>query len=250
MLTNREENYVQQVNASNQTFENFIVNETNTKGYQACLFFAKGSGDFPNPLILCGPSPCGKSHLLYAIKNYIKSNDPSAKVCVVPFDDFISLYVEGLHKKDLSEFKARYETNDVLMLDNAQFLAGLSGTQEYFAEVFYKMCLSGKRILLVSDRPSKWYKPLYDNLNDKIESFQIVDIEAPDYSIRKQYLQKISKENPALLTANMIEYISASRRISFSALPGLFRKLCLFENMTGNPLTTRAIIEIIKSYEK
>lgn len=250
MSMNNNENYNQSSDMSNKSFENFIVNETNAKGYQACLSYAKGLNDFQNPLILCGPSPCGKTHLLYAIKNYLKSNEPSLKVCVVPFDDFISLFVEGLHKKDLSEFKARYEPNDVLMLDNAQFLAGLSGTQEYFAEIFHEMYLSGKRILLVSDRPSKWYKPLYDNLNDKIETFQIVDIEVPDYSIRKKYLQGIANQKPDILTANMIEYISASKRISFSALPGLFRKLCLFEDMTGKHLTTRSIIEVIKSYEK
>lgn len=250
MLMNNEVNCTQCSEASNKSFENFIVSETNAAGYQACLSFAKGLSDFPNPLVLCGPSPCGKTHLLYAIKNYLKSNDTSVKACVVPFDDFISLFVEGLHKKDLSEFKARYESNDVLMLDNAQFLAGLSGTQEYFAEIFYEMCLSGKRILLVSDRPSKWYKPLYDNLNVKIQSFQIVDIEAPDYSIRKKYLQDIAKKKPDILTVNMIEYLSASKRISFSALPGLFRKLCLFEDMTGKPLTTKSIIEVIKSYEK
>lgn len=250
MLTNRKENYIQHINASNQTFENFIASETNKRAYQACMDFAKGIGTFPNPIFLCGPSPCGKSHLLEAIKNYIQGNDSSVSVSIVRFDDFISLYVECLHRKDLSAFEERYLTSDVLLIDNAQFLAGLSGTQEHFAEMFHDMYLSGKRVALVSDRPSKWYKPLCENLNDRIGSFQILDIASPDYAIRKEYLMRVIAKNPDILTENMIKYISASKRISFSAIPGMFRKLCLFEQMTGKPLTTRSIIEIIKSYEK
>lgn len=250
MLTNREENRIQHVNASNQTFENFIVSETNAQAFNACVEFAKGSGAFPNPLVLCGPSPCGKSHLLNAIETYIQNSEPSVRVCIVPFDDFVSLYVEGLHKKDLSEFKARYLIEDVLMIDNAQFLAGKSATQEVLSDMFYEMCLSGKRVVLVSDRPSKWYKPLCENLNDRIGSFQILDIDSPDFVIRKEYLMRIIANNPDILTENMIKYIAASKRISFSAIPGMFRKLYLFEQMTGKPLTTRSIIEIIKSYEK
>lgn len=250
MLTNREENRIQHVNVSNQTFEEFIVSETNTQAFNACVEFAKGSGAFPNPLVLCGPSPCGKTHLLNAIESYIQNSEPSVKVSVVRFDDFISLYVECLHKKDLSAFEERYLTTDVLLIDNAQFLAGLSGTQEHFAEIFYEMCLSGKRVALVSDRPSKSYKPLHKNLNDRLDTFQIVDIDAPDFVIRKKYLIKVIAEHPDILTENMIRYIAMSKRISFSAMPGMFRKLCLFEQMTGKPLTTRSIIEIIKSYEK
>ena len=250
MLTNRKENCVEHVNVSNQTFENFIVSETNIQAFNACVEFAKGSNAFPNPLVLCGPSPCGKSHLLNAIATYIQNNEPSVKVSVVRFDDFISLYVECLHKKDLSAFEERYLTADALLIDNAQFLAGLSGTQECFAEIFYEMCLSGKRVALVSDRPSRYYRPLYVNLHHRLDSFKIVDIDSPDYAIRKQYLLKVIAEHPDVLTENMIRYIAMSKRISFSSMPGMFRKICLFEEMTGNPLTTRSIIEIIKSYEK
>ena len=250
MLTNKEENRIQHVDASNQTFENFIVSETNTQAFNACVEFAKGTGVFPNPLVLCGPSPCGKTHLLHAIKNLVQDREPSAKVCIVPFDEFISQYVEGLNKKDLSEFEGRYLTEDVLMIENAQFLAGKSATQESISNMFYKMCILGKRVALVSDRPSKWYKPLCENLNDRIGSFQILDIASPDYVIRKEYLMRIIAKNPDILTENMIKYIAVSKRISFSAIPGIFRKLCLFEQMTGKPLTTRSIIEIIKPYEK
>ena len=112
------------------------------------------------------------------------------------------------------------------------------------------MCLSGKRVALVSDRPSKFYKSLHKNLNDRLDTFQIVDIDAPDFVIRKKYLIKVIAEHPDILTENMIRCIAMSKRISFSAIPGMFRKLCLFEQMTGKPLTTRSIIEIIKSYEK
>lgn len=250
MLANSEENYVQHVNTSNQTFESFIISDTNARACQDCLSFAKGVGSYPNPLVLCGPSPCGKSHLLQAIKNYIQANDSSVRVRIVPFDDFISLYVEGLHKNDLSKFKSRFFTEDVLMIDNAQLWAGESETQEILSDMFYDMCLSGKRVALASDRPSKYYRPLHKNLNNRLDSFQIIDIDTPDYVIRKKYLMRIIAKNPDILTENMIRYIAASKRISLFGIHGIFRKLCLFERMTGNPLTTKSIIDIIKTYEK
>ncbi len=250
MLTNKDKNHEYLAGVSNQTFENFIVSDTNIKAYQDSLAFAIGSGTFPNPLVLCGPSPCGKTHLLHSIKSYIQENETDVKVSLVSFDDFISLYVEGLHKRDLSELESKYLTCDVLMIDNAQFLAGKNFTQESLSDMFYEMCLSGKRVALVSDRPSKYYKPLHSNLSGRINSFQVVDIDAPDYVIRQKYLMSIIADNSDILTENMIKYIAASKRISFSAIPGMFRKLCLFERMMGKTLTTRSIIEVIRTYEK
>ncbi len=246
MKNSRE--YNQSTRQDNQTFETFIISETNSQGYQECVAFAKGKGVFSNPLLLCGPSPCGKTHLLNSIRHFIKKESPNTKIGFVSYGDFLSSYIEGLLKKDLKPFVQEYMEYDVLLIDNAHSMAGMSATEESFAGLFYEMLQSGKRIAISSDRKSICHKNFCKCLSQKNMSFGTVDIESPDYMIRKQYLMKIV-EDYNILSENIVEYIASSKQISFSAMRGIYQNACALLQITGEKPTEEQFFELIKTYE-
>ena len=246
MLCNQE--YKQITHQDNQTFETFILSKTNSKGYQESIAFAKGEGAFSNPLLLCGPSPCGKTHLLNSIRYLIKKESPNTKIGLVSYGDFLSTYIEGLLKKDLKLFEQKYVEYDVLLIDNAHSMAGMSATEESFADLFYEMSQLGKRIAITTDRKSICHKTFCKCLSQKNVSFGTVDIESPDYMIRKQYLMKLVEERN-ILTESIIEYVASSKQISFSAMRGIYQNACALFQISREKPTEGQLFELIKTYE-
>ena len=158
------------------TFDTFIVGPSNKFAHAACLAVATNPSKAYNPLFLHGNSGLGKTHLLYAIGNEIKKNDPDKVICYIKGDDFTNELIESLRLAKMAEFRKKYRHADVLLVDDIQFIGGKESTQEEFFHTFNALHEAHKQIVLTSDRPPKEIRTLDDRLRSRFEQDLIADI--------------------------------------------------------------------------
>ena len=166
------------------TFDTFIVGPSNKFAHAACLAVATNPSKAYNPLFLHGNSGLGKTHLLYAIGNEIKKNDPDKVICYIKGDDFTNELIESLRLAKMAEFRKKYRHADVLLVDDIQFIGGKESTQEEFFHTFNALHEAHKQIVLTSDRPPKEIRTLDDRLRSRFEQDLIADIQPPDFETR------------------------------------------------------------------
>ena len=151
------------------TFETFVVGPSNKLAYAASVSVAEHPAKNYNPLLIYGDSGLGKTHLLYAIANVIRRNDPKAKIVYIKGDDFINEFIELIRAGRGSEFRAKYREADLLLVDDVQFVAGKEQVQNEFFHTFNTLYESGKQIVLTSDRPPSEMTLLDDRLRTRFE---------------------------------------------------------------------------------
>ena len=172
------------------TFDNFIEGDSNKFARAACLAVAMEPATTYNPLFIYGNSGLGKTHLLYAVINYIKNNHPKMKIVYKKSEDFINELIAAIQRGDTASFKNKYRTADVLLIDDIQFIAGKESTQEEFFHTFSALYESGKQIILTSDRPPKEIKPLEDRLRTRFEGGLLADVQKPSFELRTAIIKK------------------------------------------------------------
>ena len=151
------------------TFENFIVGSTNKFAHAACVAVANDPANNYNPLFIYGNSGLGKTHLLYAMINRLKQNKPDIKIIYTKGEDFTNHMISCLTNKKMEDFRDKYRTCDVLLIDDIQFIAGKISTQEEFFHTFNALYDEKKQIILTSDRPPRDIKTLEDRLKSRFE---------------------------------------------------------------------------------
>ena len=166
------------------TFDNFIVGSSNKFAHAAALAVAHSPATAYNPLYIWGPPGIGKTHLMYAIKNEISKNDPTLKCIYVKGEDFTNQVVDAIMKQNTHAFREKYRTVDVLFIDDIQFIAGKTSTQEEFFHTFDSLFVENKQIIITSDRPPKELKTLTERLISRFESGLIADIQLPVIELR------------------------------------------------------------------
>ena len=166
---------------SSLTFDNYVIGPSNRDAAQAGLMIASNPSVMFNPLFVYSESGLGKTHLLHAIGNYIKSNKPGAKIVCVTSDDFFNEYVKSLTSgKDTTALRDYCRTIDVLLIDDIQFLKDKSKTQELFYYVFNDLVKNQKQIVITSDRQPNELKDIEDRLVSRFGSGLSVKINEPD----------------------------------------------------------------------
>ena len=169
---------------ANYTFDNFVVGSSNQVAQSACRAVSERPGLAINPLFLYGPSGLGKTHLLFAIENYLRKSKPRFKVAYVTGEQFTNEFVDLLAKKNTSAFRNKYRSLDVLLVDDIQFIAGKQTTQEEFFHTFDTLYKLQKQIVLSSDRTPKDIDLLEERLRTRFEMGLIVDIQPPETELR------------------------------------------------------------------
>ena len=195
----KEEKIEEILNASNDkrtlldeyTFDNFIEGESNKFAKAVCYAVANDIS-YCNPLFLYGHSGLGKTHLLYAIMNHMKKRDPDIKIIYKKSETFINELIDAISNHSTSEFKEKYRSADVLMIDDIQFIAGKESTQEEFFHTFSALYEAEKLIILTSDRPPKEINPLMERLRTRFEWGLIADIQPPSFELRTAIIKKKS----------------------------------------------------------
>ncbi len=163
------------------TFDTFVVGTSNRDAYQAALMIASNPGKYYNPLFIYSQSGLGKTHLLHAIGNYVKKNSPRSKVLYISTDDFVDEYIRYVRgDKDKEDLKEFFKSVDVLLVDDIQFLADKTKTEEMFFFIFNALVNSNKQIVLTSDRHPSELKGLEDRLVTRFSSGLNTNISRPD----------------------------------------------------------------------
>jgi len=216
------------------SFENFVVGDANRTAYQVAVDVAKGPGKIYNPFFLYGEVGLGKTHLLQAIGNYCR--DKGLGVLYASASDFSEEMVEAFKKGKIRDFRNRYRSVDVLILDDVQFLSGKTRTQIEFFNIFNHMYLNERQIVLASDRHPRELKDVSDRLISRFEGGIIVEIELDRETKLKIIRRKLNELNMNLAEDSVrelaettkdnvreiegiLKFIKVSGKIELKALP-------------------------------
>ena len=227
------------------TFDTFIVGSSNKFAHAACLAVATNPSHAYNPLFLWGNSGLGKTHLLYAIGNEIKKNDPSKVICYIKGDDFTNELIESLRLAKMSEFRHKYRQADILLVDDVQFIGGKESTQEEFFHTFNALYDAKKLIVLTSDRPPKEIKTLDDRLRSRFEHDLIADIQPPDIETRIAIIKRKAELLEIDLSNEVCEYIASKIKSNIRQLEGTVKKLKAKSLLNHEKPTISSVQEVI-----
>ena len=232
------------------TFETFVVGPSNKLAYAASVSVAEHPAKNYNPLLIYGDSGLGKTHLLYAIANVIRRNDPRAKIVYIKGDDFINEFIELIRAGRGNEFRAKYREADLLLVDDVQFVAGKEQVQNEFFHTFNTLYESGKQIVLTSDRPPSEMTLLDDRLRTRFEWGLLADVTPPDFETR----MAIIKNKAALLGMELPDkiatYIAQNVTANVRQLEGTINKILAYKDLLGSDTdeetVTRAIQDMLR----
>jgi chromosomal replication initiator protein len=207
------------------TFSTFVVGSSNNIAHAACLAAAENPGEIYNPLFIYGNSGLGKTHLMQAVAHFVLEKDPGAKVLYVSSETFTNELVESIQRGTTNEFKNKYRTNDILLIDDIQFIIGKDKTQEEIFYTFEAMYEAKKQIIITSDRPPKELKTLEDRLRSRFEWGLTVDIQPPDYETRVAILRKKEDLEGINIDDAIIKYIASNIKGNIRELEGALTKV-------------------------
>lgn len=207
------------------TFDTFIVGSSNKFAHAACLAVAQNPAQAYNPLFLYGNSGLGKTHLLYAIGNDIKKNNPSFDVIYIKSEDFTNEIVQAILNKETQKLRDKYRKADVLLVDDVQFIGGKDAVQTEFFHTFDALYDAHKQIVLTSDRPPKEIKNLTDRIKSRFEEGLIADIQPPDLETRIAIIERKSQLIGLNLPNDVCEHIAKKLKTNIRQLEGIVKKL-------------------------
>ena len=224
------------------TFDTFIVGNNNNFAHAASLAVAESPGEVYNPLFLYGGVGLGKTHLMHSIAHYILDREPSKKVLYVTSEtftnDLITAIRNGKTGNDLAmnAFRDKYRNNDVLLIDDVQFIIGKESTQEEFFHTFNHLHNAGKQIVISSDKPPKDMTTLEARLRTRFEWGLIADISVPDYETRMAILYKkieLDQLERYQIPDEVIQYIAMNIKTNIRELEGSLNKLIALYRIGG-----------------
>lgn len=227
------------------TFSNFIVGPSNKFAHAAAQAVAANPAGAYNPLLIYGSSGLGKTHLLYAIGNEIKKNNPNTNIVYVKGDNFTNELIKAIGNATTSEFKEKYRQADVLLVDDVQFIAGRERTQEEFFHTFNALYEDHKQIVLISDRPPKEMKILDDRLRSRFESGLLADLQPPDIETRIAIIEKKANILEVPISDELIESIAQKIKSNVRQLEGVVKKLKARYLLNNEKITQAVIAEVI-----
>lgn len=239
--------------SSEHTFENFIVGSSNKMAHSVALAVASqdyNSNDIKpyNPLFIYGNSGVGKTHLLYAIVNEILKNYPNKSIKYVKGEEFANQLFDAMGKHSTKEFREKYRSADVLLIDDIHFVAGKASLQEEFFNTFNAVYDSNKQIIFTSDRPPNEIKTLQDRLKTRFMSGILVDIQLPDFDLRCAILKQKSMLHNLILPPPVISFLAENITTSIRQLEGAIKKLGAIQLLEGGDITLERVKNSVKEF--
>ena len=249
------------------TFDTFVVGSNNNFAHAASLAVAESPGEVYNPLFLYGDVGLGKTHLMHSIAHFILNKNAKKKVLYVTSETYTNELIEALKKGKTADnesamalFRDKYRNNDVLLIDDIQFIIGKESTQEEFFHTFNHLHTSGKQIIISSDKPPRDIETLEARLRTRFEWGLIADISAPDYETRMAILRKkieldhLEKYN---IPEDVLKYIADNIKSNIRELEGSLNKLIALYKLNKSAshsltidisLAAEALKDLISSY--
>ena len=242
------------------TFENFVIGNSNSMAYKMALAVAEAPGKKVglNPLFIYGKSGLGKTHLLRAIENQIRETFPKYKVVYVDSSEFLDEYTEASaahdkNKRSFNNFKKRYETADVLLIDDVQFFQGKKGTLDNMFQIFNKLTNKGKQVVLSADRAPKNID-IDERYRSRFQSGGTFDIQPPEIetklSIIRSYIDEYKASDPSAhftITPEIQQYIAESSSSNIRELKGAVT--VVITSLLSDPyLTIESVKQLLQNH--
>ena len=217
------------------TFEAFVVGSGNRFAHAACVAVAeKLGGRNYNPLFLYGGSGLGKTHLMHAIGNYVTVKHPEKKVIYVQCEQFVNEFISAIKEISYDDFREKYRSADLLLIDDIQFIEGKEQMQIEFFHTFNALHEAGKHIVMTCDKPPQSLASLEERLRTRFSSGLIVDIQPPDYETRVAILKRRAQQNNVNVPEDVFDYISANIATNIRELDGAFNTVLAYSLLAGS----------------
>ena len=224
------------------TFDSFVVGGSNRMTHAACMGVAdnianNSSTRVYNPLFIHGGSGLGKTHLMHAIGNHILMHKPNARISYLSSETFTNEIIDAIMKNKRKEFRDKYRTVDVLLIDDIQFIADKESTQEEFFHTFNALREAEKQIIISSDRPPNEIPKLEERLRTRFNQGLLTDIQPPDLETRIAILRKKAELNNYEVSDEILQYIADRIKSNVRELEGALNKLLAYNNLVNTSIT-------------
>jgi len=230
------------------TFSTFIVGASNRFAQAASMAVAEAPAETYNPFFIYGGVGLGKTHLMQAIGNYIREQRPGLSVYYVSSETFMNELITSIQRGNTLEFRDKYRSKDILLIDDVQFLAGKESTQEEFFHTFNALYLAHKQIVLTSDRPPKQISTLEERLVSRFESGLVTDIQPPDLETRIAILHEKAELDGISIPNDVIHLVANSVTSNIRELEGSLVRLLAFSSLTGSEITVELAREVLSEF--
>ena len=236
---------------SHFTFENYIAGSSNRFALAAAMAVAEAPATNYNPLVIYGNSGVGKTHLLLAIKNDIAKRFPSKTIEYIRGEDFTNLLIKALQegrigKGSIDDFRERFRTADVFLIDDIHFIAGKESTMEEFYNTFDALIQANKQIVVKCDRPLSEIKTLAERIVSRLEGGILADITPPDFETRVGIIKSKASILNLNLEDNIVFYIAEHIKMNTRQLEGVVKKLHAYVNLQGKVPTQSVVQSLIR----
>ncbi len=234
-------------------FDSFVMGSSNRFAHNAALAVAEAPANAYNPLFIYGGVGLGKTHLLQAIGHYVATNNPEMSVKYMTVENFTNDFINSLMDKRqrIDGFKRKYRDNDILLIDDVQFLEDKEGIQEEFFHTFNTLYEASKQVCITSDRPPKEIATLAERLRSRFESGLITDIQPPDIETRIAILRKRVNADGIIIPKNeaddVLGFIAAGVPTNIRELEGALIRVVALASLTRAPITHDLAREALKN---
>ena len=232
------------------SFDSFVVGNSNRFAHGAALAVTSNPGQVYNPLFIYGPPGVGKTHLLYAIANGIRKNNPSVNVVYIKGDQFTNELIAAIQSGKNVEFRNKYREADLFLIDDIQFIAGRESTQEEFFHTFNTLHENHKQIVMTSDRKPSDMLTLEDRLRSRFEWGLVADIQPPDYETRMAIIKNKAASLGIELPDDVCNYIAENVTNNVRQIEGTVKKIRAHHDLNNMPLDLPNITAVINDMFK
>ena len=219
------------------TFGNFVVGPSNQLAHAAAIAAAGGGGPRHNPLFLCGGTGLGKTHLVHAVAHRFRTERPSSRILYVSAEKFVNEFVQSLQEGRMNEFRARYrERCDLLLVDDIQFLASKTQTQEEFFHAFNALHQADKQIIVTSDKYPQQLEKMEERLVSRFSWGLVADIQGPELETRVAILRKKAQLEQIELADEVVLFLAQTIRSNVRELEGTLIRLAAKSSLLGRSI--------------
>ena len=228
------------------TFESFVTGKANQLARAAAIQVANNPGISYNPLYLYGGVGLGKTHLIHAIGNQLLAENPNVRIRYIHAEQYVRDVVTAYQRKGFDDFKRYYHSLDMLLIDDIQFFAGKSRTQEEFFYAFEALIAAKKQIIITSDTYPKEISGMDDRLISRFDSGLTVAVEPPELEMRVAILLKKAAQEGAVLSDDVAFFVAKHLRSNVRELEGALRKILAYSRFHGKDITIDVVKDALK----
>ena len=226
------------------SFDDFVVGKSNELAYGAARSVAKGPvSKVFNPLFIYGNTGLGKTHLLFAIGTAIQHINPEMKIAFVKGEDFTNQMIRSIKDGTAEEFRQKYRTADILLMDDVQFIAGKEATQQEFYNTYDSLYMAGKQIVITSDRPPSEMALLNERLESRFVEGFMAEIHAPDLETRMAIIRSKAEHQGIQLPEETVAYIAQKVTANARQLEGVVNHLAAYQQIVDARDITQEMVD-------